>query len=486
MLTLILQRLLLSALVAGAAVLFFLGSGLAATTLSTDDTDLKVLNHGPIHEAFADVSVNETPSAPLITSPVPEPINEIPPEIRPAGNQVEWIPGYWSWDEDRNDFIWVSGIWRDVPPGRQWVAGYWQAVDGGNRYVSGYWSDGSQAATQYLPQPPQPLPAGPSSPPSAPDYAWMEGNWIWSHNSYAWQSGYWYEPNPDMIWIPAHYVWTPRGYVFVMGYWDYQPGNRGVIFAPLYYPRPVYRRPGYFYRPHVALNTDTVFLSLFIRRGHHHYYYGDYRDRRYEKRGFRPWSHRHATRYGYDPFYRNYSEHRLRESRRNRLNSRRIDNNSHRPFDYRREKTDKRIRHRPESSTRHNVYQSPASTTRGVSKLFGDVMGSKDRRQSKQFTSGQADRRREVRSSSQGKRHGQPSRKNFNNVRQSRAEARQEAAGKREPVKLNPFRVPGRSKEERQRNADRQHQWSQQQERSNTPGRRLQPWHGRSNQTHSK
>ncbi len=480
MITLILQRLLLSSLVAGSAVLVLLGSSLAANNTATSDADMEVLTRGPIHEAFADVSVDETPSGSVISRPVPEPINEIPPEIRPEGNQVEWIPGYWSWDEDRNDFIWVSGVWRDVPPGRQWVAGYWQAVDGGNRYISGYWADSSQASSQYLPAPPQPLQAGPSSPPSTSDHIWMEGNWIWSNNGYAWQSGYWYEPNPVMIWSPAHYVWTPRGYIFVMGYWDYQPVSRGVMFAPLYYPRPVYRHRGYYYRPHAVLNTNTVFLSLFVRRGYHHYYFGDYHDRRYEKRGFRPWSHRHATRYGYDPFYRNYREHHLRESRR-------LGSNSHRQAGYRLEKRDERIRQKYEPPRGSKFNQSPAPINRGVGKLFGDVMGNKDRRQSKQSTSGQSDRRRELRTSPGGNNHGARSGKKFDRAAQPRTEARQVPAESREPVRVQPFGVPdGRSKEERQENANRQNQWSQQQDQNNNQGRRLQPWQGRSNQAYSK
>ena len=480
MLTLIMQRLLLSTLVVGSAVLFLLSSSFAAVISTTSETDMEVLTRGPIHEAFADVSVDETPSAPIISRPVPEPINEIPPEIRPEGNQVEWIPGYWSWDEDRNDFIWISGIWRDVPPGKQWIAGYWQAVDGGNRYISGYWTDSSQTATQYLPPPPQPLPAEPSSPPSAPDHVWMDGYWIWTSNSYAWQSGYWYEPNPGMIWIPAHYVWTPRGYVFVMGYWDYQPGSRGVIFAPLYYPRPVYRHRGYFYRPHVALNTDTVFMSLFIRRGYHHYYFGDYHDRRYEKRGFRPWSDRHATRYGHDPFYRNYRDHRLRESRGWKKNE-------FRQFDSPRNQRNEHGRQRYEPPRGHNLKQSPSPFSRGVGKLFGDVMDNSNRGQRQQLAPDQPDRRRELRSSPGVNSPVPSSRNKADRANKPHTEGRKVHAGSREPVKLNPFRVPtGTSKEERQENADRQNQGFQQQDQNNNQGRRLQPWHGRSNQRYSK
>src|SRR4051812_2159217 len=79
---------------------------------------------GPVHEAFA------TPTGePAATSPVPKkppaPIEEMPPEQKPEGDAV-WIGGYWAYDDDRQDFLWVSGCWRTLPPGRQWVAGYWR------------------------------------------------------------------------------------------------------------------------------------------------------------------------------------------------------------------------------------------------------------------------------------------------------------------------------------------------------------------------
>ena len=68
------------------------------------------------------------------------PIEEVPPDMKPEGENSVWIPGYWSWDDERQDFIWVSGVWRVPPPGYQWMPGYWQDVPGqGFQWVSGYW-----------------------------------------------------------------------------------------------------------------------------------------------------------------------------------------------------------------------------------------------------------------------------------------------------------------------------------------------------------
>ncbi|MFT5699643.1 MAG: hypothetical protein ACI8ZB_002504 [Desulforhopalus sp.] len=366
---------------------FFLQAEITSAANGTSQTDegVEVLTRGPIHEAFADVSVDETPSGAVITRPVPEPINEIPPEFRPEGEQITWIPGYWSWDEDQNDFIWVSGVWRDVPPGRQWIPGYWISVENDNQYISGYWTDTNQSRTEYLPPPPKPLAVGPSSPSTAPNFVWIEGSWIWSHNAYAWQTGYWHAPKPEMVWIPAHYVWTPRGFIFVMGYWDYQLSRRGLMFAPLYYPRPIYRNHGYFYTPSIVLDFDAIFLSLFIRNSHH-YYFGDYYDPRYEKRGFRPWYSNRATRYGYDPYYRNYRSYRLR-------NDKNWEHNYHKQFQYRRDHIDARPPRVYRKQEKHNYKQSHNPAKQMIGRRLVDVVANKA--QPVRFTHLKPDNKRE-------------------------------------------------------------------------------------------
>jgi len=288
--------------------------GRAGWSTAAED-GVEIMTRGPVHEAFADVGTDEIQPEPVINHPVPEPINEVPPDYRPEGSNVQWIPGYWSWDDDQNDFIWISGIWRDIPPGRQWVSGYWLAVDGGNQYVPGYWADATPAATTYLPPPPPPPRTAPPPSAASPGSVWVDGYWTWRNSGYAWRGGYWLRLRPDMVWIPAHYVWTPYGYIFVRGFWDYQLPRRGMMFAPRYYPRPVYLLPGYSYIPSIVLPFDSIILSLFIRKNHHHYYFGDYHDPRYEKRGFLPWYSMHATRHGYDPSYRSYRWYRLREDR---------------------------------------------------------------------------------------------------------------------------------------------------------------------------
>src|SRR5262249_28061496 len=78
---------------------------------------VEVLTYGPVHEAFAEPSDPNPKPQPIVPKQPPGPIEEVPPEQKPEGQDVEWIPGYFYWDDERSDFLWVSGFWRDIPPG---------------------------------------------------------------------------------------------------------------------------------------------------------------------------------------------------------------------------------------------------------------------------------------------------------------------------------------------------------------------------------
>src|SRR5262245_15101358 len=81
---------------------------------------VEVLARGPVHEAFASLADSAPPSVQVKKKP-PDALEEMPPDEKPEGDVV-WIGGYWAWDDDRTDFLWVSGIWRVQPPEKRWVA----------------------------------------------------------------------------------------------------------------------------------------------------------------------------------------------------------------------------------------------------------------------------------------------------------------------------------------------------------------------------
>jgi hypothetical protein len=250
---------------------------------------VQVLARGPVHEAFAEPVIRKPISSPVIHKQPPDPIEEMPPDQKPEGDNVQWISGYFDWEDDQSDFLWVSGTWRVVPPGRQWVPGYWNQVDDGWQRVPGFWKDVNQNV-DLLPAPPDPVNEAVSAAPN-PDSFYAPGCYVYYENRYLWRPGFWVGYRPGWVWIPAHYVWTPGGYIFVEGHWDYDLRDRGLLFAPVLFERGLWSRPGWYYRPSYAVYSDFLLGALFTRLAWNSYYFGDYYDSRYSslRYPFMPW-----------------------------------------------------------------------------------------------------------------------------------------------------------------------------------------------------
>ena len=272
-------------------------------------SDVDVLARGPIHEAFAE-QVNRDPRpSQVIPQQPPETIEELPPDFRPQGKNVIWIAGYWAWDDERQDFIWVSGLWRDVPPHRRWVPGYWNQSEPGYQWISGFWADVESEQLEYLEAPPASLEHGPSSAAPGDNYFWSPGCWVFRDALYHWRPGYWQPYRENWIWVPARYLWSPGGCIYVSGYWDYRVAYRGQLFAPAYFHHPVYARPGYCYTPSHVITTAGFFLHLFVSLHDRHYYFGDYYGRHPAPGNFCSHAYFHRRGYGYDPLFVYYRHH---------------------------------------------------------------------------------------------------------------------------------------------------------------------------------
>ena len=310
------------------------GSGIAVAQQNGDSSGVEVLTRGPVHEAFAGtVSYNPEPGV-LVKVQPPAAIEEVPPEQQLEGDNVAWIPGYWAWDEEQNDFLWISGIWRNLPPGRQWVPGYWADSDGQYQWTSGYWEDAETTEVSYLPEPPRSVEVGPNIEAPSSNHSWIPGNWSYRDDRYAWRAGYWAPVRENWIWVPAYYRWTRRGCVYVDGYWDYAVSRRGILFAPVHFRRAVYLEPDYYYSPATVISIAVFSNHLFLRPSYGHYYFGDYYEPRYRDRGFFASFSYNSGRRGCDPIYSHYRwQHR---DDRNWENGRRED------FEYRRDHEDAR------------------------------------------------------------------------------------------------------------------------------------------------
>jgi hypothetical protein len=151
-----------------------------------------------------------------------------------------------------------------------------------------------------LPHPPDTLEAGPTSPAPGANYFWIPGCWIWQVNAYAWRPGYWYAGQANWVWVPDHYSYTPAGSIFVAGYWDYPLLRRGLLFAPVWWPRHHFGYAGWYYRPYSIVNTSLLLTSLFIHGHHHHYWYGH---GHWRHDHFHPWWDARWRGHGYDPLW---------------------------------------------------------------------------------------------------------------------------------------------------------------------------------------
>ncbi len=261
--------------------------GLRADDLPPAPQGVEVQARGPVHEAFAPLTAEPVETKPVPKQP-PEPLEELAPEEKPEG-EVIWIKGYWAWDEDRNDYLWVSGTWRVSPPGKQWVPGYWREGNGW-QWVPGFWTSTAKdpAASpdiSYLPPPP---PAPPMTPPGtapAPGTFWVPGHYVWAGTDYVWQAGYWARSEPNYVWVSAHYRWTPSGHIYIEGYWDLAVSKRGFLYAPVVID-PAVVNVSFSYTPVYAVRDTVVLDSLFVRPVYCHYYFGDYYGPVYADRGF--------------------------------------------------------------------------------------------------------------------------------------------------------------------------------------------------------
>lgn len=269
------------------------------------EAGIEVQARGPVHEAFAVAWYANATASPVIRKEPPEPIKEEPPDQRPAGKDVQWIPGYWQFDDDRNDFIWVTGMWRAVPEGRRWVPGFWSQVDAGYQWVPGHWAGEPEEDMQYVPEPPASRETVPTTTAPAENTFYIPGAWLYGDSGYYWRQGYWSDMRDGHVWVPARYIWTPDGYVFASGYWDYAPEARGLMFAPAYFTQPLWQNSNWFFRPNYAMPFGgNLLTSLFVRGVLGQYFFGDFYGNQYLRAGYQPW-YAYGSR-TYDPLFGYY------------------------------------------------------------------------------------------------------------------------------------------------------------------------------------
>src|SRR5262245_18422987 len=89
--------------------------------------------------------------------------------------------------------------------------------------------------------------------------------------------------------MPAHCVWTPGGFLFVPGYWDLSVANRGLLFAPVYYPQPVIAQPGFVFTPTITIVGSALTANLSVQASTNQYLFGDFYAQNVVSVGFVSW-----------------------------------------------------------------------------------------------------------------------------------------------------------------------------------------------------
>jgi hypothetical protein len=235
----------------------------------------EVRSRGPIHEAFAQPLELQAVPTPVVPKQPPAPIVELLPEQRPDGENIRWLPGYWAWDAERQNYLWVSGVFRQLPNDRQFVPGYWSQADQGWRWVPGFWAAKDQRKLVYLPEPPDSVETGPQAAAPHNGSVYQPGYWKHDDDRFLWQPGRWVDGIDNQMWVSPRYQWTPNGYLFVDGYYDFPLAGRGQLFASASFA-PGTPLSTLKYRPTYALNLETILTQLFYRPGTYQYSIGDY------------------------------------------------------------------------------------------------------------------------------------------------------------------------------------------------------------------
>lgn len=215
---------------------------------------------GPVHEAYF-TPITDSVVYQAIGQTPPDPILERIP-TQTAADTV-WIPGYWDWDIELQDFIWISGIWRKPPPNHQWISGSWKKSDQGWVRLPGFWSAKPSEELTAIPiAPPASLEENTGTSPGT-DYFWSPG--FWSYNSgtkkYTWMSGSWIPFDEEWILVPAHYVWRDKGFFFIEPYWDWNLTTRGTPYIALNIPQTL--RSGYVSTPSVKTAPQAIYQYYF-------------------------------------------------------------------------------------------------------------------------------------------------------------------------------------------------------------------------------
>ena len=278
-----------------------------AKAAASGNSNIEVLTRGPLHEGFATQYQTNAVAGVMVDKEPPALIDEIPPEVRPAGDNIQWLPGYWGWDAEAKEFLWVSGTYRNAPPGQRWIPGYWNKGVGGYQWMSGFWLTGEVQQVTYNAAPPRSVERGPTSAAPAANYFWVPGVFQPTGGKYAWRPGYWAPYQQNYVWVPGRNMLTAGGYVYAPGYWDYRLDQRGTLFAPARINLAANANSRVRFTPATVIPAAALQYHLFAQANSNTYLFGNYYGEQYASAGIRPWYASQIVKGVPDPMFGYYN-----------------------------------------------------------------------------------------------------------------------------------------------------------------------------------
>ena len=224
------------------------------------------ISQGPVHEAFLSTTTESFILSAITLDPPPA-IKEIVPAS--LNSQWIWIPGYWEWSTELNNFIWMTGVWRQPPPAHVWISSEWIRTDKGWVRLKGFWSLSSADKLYAILTPPPDSIEEQIPFMSDLEMFWAPGAWTYEafQEKYLWSPGRWVAFNKNWILIPTRYVWRPKGYLCIPAYWDWPLEQVGACYSPLEINFAA--RSSVIFTPKTPLELNEVIARLF-------FYYPDF------------------------------------------------------------------------------------------------------------------------------------------------------------------------------------------------------------------
>ncbi|MCA9132364.1 MAG: hypothetical protein KDA45_04395 [Planctomycetales bacterium] len=190
-----------------------------------------VLKMGPVHEALMpEIALDLTQARSVVGQPPPPPLKEVPPSK--SNSQAVWVDGYWQWYAPSRGYVWIPGLWRDVPAGLTWQPGRWVDAPGGVLRHPGFWVADDNQPRMMRQAPPADQGRMVTRRMLGEDAIWVRGSWtVNAEGAYEWQTGYVAAVRPGFEWQPSCVVPASGGYAVLPGYWDYPLESRGQAYA---------------------------------------------------------------------------------------------------------------------------------------------------------------------------------------------------------------------------------------------------------------